>query len=228
MTPPRSRAFGPLTRRGLLAAGAGGLVAAGCGPARRTRYVQTDPPPAPAAPPAPPASLAPDPRRLLSAASFAAGVGSINDQEPLAPTGRWLPTASGIMVWVPQAVELVPGRAAELLVQVDAATSDPDTRLAADARLPAGSRVIALPGAFEVAGWGFPAWAVGLAGGPAWPNPPGDPLGPFSLVCWVSWRPTPSEPRLLPALRHEIRHLLTGDPMAGHVGGCCNAWMVSP
>lgn len=200
----------------------------GCGSKHRPAVL---PPPhvAPIEPPAPaPADPPPDSRRLLSAASYEAGVGSVNPQEPLAPTGRWLPTASGILVWVPQAVELVPGRAAELLAQVDATVTEPDTRLSPDARLPRGSRVIALPGAFEVAGSGFPVWAVGLAGGKAWPNPPGDPLGPFSFVCWVSWRPTQREPRLLPALAHEIRHLLTGDPQAGHPGGCCSRWSVEP
>lgn len=33
---------------------------------------------------------------------------------------------------------------------------------------------------------------------------------------YVAWRGSPREPVLLPALAHELRHMLTRDPLAGH------------
>lgn len=200
-----------------------GASTQGCKDAR-TRYVEVQSPAPPAPPPPAPVREVPA-TQLVSRHHADLGYGSVFSWEPHAPAGRWLPTNGGIMVWVPAAVEVVPGRAAELLLQVDATPPEPDTRLPAGARLPAGSRVIVLPGPFDVAtGSQLPLWAVGLAGGPVWE----EGGGRQSLACWVSWRPVPSERRLAPAYAHEARHLLTGDPMAGHPGGCCNAWMVGP
>lgn len=223
MTPLSSRALrSPVPRRAVLAAAAGGLVAAGCNHRDRRQaapYVVQPDPPTPAPPPPPVEAVQ---GQLVSTHTRVVGAGWSAEWEPHAPPGRWDRTPGGIHVWVPVAVDLVPGRAGQLLAEVDATEPEADTRIAPGTRLPPGTRVIPLPGPFWV---NDGTWASGVALTGAWWNAD---TRTASDVVFGAWRSNQSEPRLLPVLAHEWRHLLTGDAMAGHPGGCCSRWGVAP
>lgn len=122
--------------------------------------------------------------------------------EPGAPAPRVSTrTARGVQVDYPAWLDLHPALLAQALREVDTVTPEPDTRIDPALRgVPLGARVVVTDARF----WS-PSSPTGLAAG----EQRGD-------VLYVAWRPTDSGP-VLPALPHEVRHLLSGDPLAGHV-----------
>lgn len=123
--------------------------------------------------------------------------------EPGAPAPRRvLVTPEGVTLHVPAWVS---GSALDaLLVEVRDVVPEADPRIPSTARgVPAGTTLVVLdPGAYYA-----PGSPTLLATG-EWRAP---------STIYVAWRASQDGPRL-PALAHELRHLLTNDPDAGHGG----------
>lgn len=111
-------------------------------------------------------------------------------------------TPEGVQLFYPVWLDDHPARKAELLAELRDVVPEPDRRIPSDQRgVPAGVTVVVLdPGAYYA-----PYSPTRLASG-EWRAP---------STIYVAWRPTSSGP-LVPALPHELRHLLTGDAAAGH------------
>lgn len=109
--------------------------------------------------------------------------------------------SGGVRVLLPVWVRLHPGEEAAALAEVYSVTLEFDHRIDPALRgVPLSATVVVLdPGAYYA-----PYSPTGLASGEQWGS-----------ALYVAWRGTPSGVRL-PALAHELRHLLTGDPNAGH------------
>lgn len=107
----------------------------------------------------------------------------------------------GVRVLLPVWVRLHPGEEAAALAEVDSVVPEADPRIDPALRgVPLDVTVVVLdPGAY------FAHYSpTGLASGEQ-----------RGSTLYVAWRGAPSGVRL-PALAHELRHLLTGDPLAGH------------
>lgn len=111
-------------------------------------------------------------------------------------------TPEGVQLFYPVWLDHHPTRKAELLGELRIVVPEPDPRISSEARgVPPGTTVVVLdPGAYYA-----PYSPTRLASG-EWRAP---------STIYVCWRPTAEGP-LLPALPHELRHMLTGDPNAGH------------
>lgn len=233
MTPPRSsRAYAP-TRRGLLAAGVGGIAFAGCGSKHRPAvYPPLPPEPAPE-PPAPVAEWDP----------WAPGVGDqggrifdpSNAYEPPVPPGYWRFMSPRVRVWLPHFLTgfgyLIDGA----LREIETVTPDGDTRIDpawrgvdCDPHKPPVCVVVMDPYGYSLLNFGASPPSILVAGHQ---TRYADRRGENEWgVLYVAWRAKQLadaglETRLLPALAHELRHWLTGDPFAGHPGGCCSRWV---
>lgn len=111
-------------------------------------------------------------------------------------------TSEGVFLEYPVWLERWPEQRAALLEELRTVVPEADPRISADVRgVPPGITVIVLdPGAYYA-----PYSPTGLAAG-EW-------RAPSSI--YVAWRGT-QQGKVVPALSHELRHLLTGDPLAGH------------
>lgn len=111
-------------------------------------------------------------------------------------------TPEGVQLFYPVWLDHHPARKAELLEELRTVVPEPDPRISPTLRgVPPGTTVVVLdPGAYYA-----PYSPTRLASG-EWRAP---------STIYVCWRPTSQGP-LLPALPHELRHMLTGDPSAGH------------
>lgn len=111
-------------------------------------------------------------------------------------------TTDGVHLLYPVWLDHHPARKAELLEELRTVTPEADPRIPSDLRgVPAGTTVVVLdPGAYYA-----PYSPTRLASG-EWRAP---------STIYVCWRATGDGP-LVPALAHELRHMLTGDPNAGH------------
>lgn len=128
----------------------------------------------------------------------AGGVG-----EPGAPAPRRaITTPEGVIVHYPTWLDAHPGDRDAMLDELRDTAPEADPRIAPGARgVPAGATVVVLdPGPYHA-----PYSPTLLASG-EWRAP---------STIYVAWRGSPTGPRL-PALAHELRHLLTGDARAGH------------
>ncbi|MBX3465286.1 MAG: hypothetical protein KF878_00115 [Planctomycetes bacterium] len=110
-------------------------------------------------------------------------------------------TAEGVHVRYPAWLAAHPTDEAAMLDELRAVVPEADPRIAPGARgVPPGTTVVVLdPGAY------YAPYSPTLLAHGEW----------RSSTIYVAWRGTSSGPRL-PALAHELRHLLTGDPDAGH------------
>ena len=124
--------------------------------------------------------------------------GQLGDQAPHVG----MVTTSGVSVSYPVWLQGYPDHLAAMLDEIATVTPDADPRISPAHRgVPAGATVIVLdPGSYYQ-----PGSHTSLATGEWHP--------PLEIV--VAWRGTPQGVRL-PALPHELRHLLTQDPRAGH------------
>jgi len=111
---------------------------------------------------------------------------------PVIP-GSWQATPLGVRVFVPRWLDLAPALRTEVLAEIDAAA----VPLRIEVR-------IQDPGAYSF--WGS---STGLA------------LGHTDMHSYITaaWRTKGTYP-LLPALDHEMGHVLTQDRCAGHGAGC--------
>ncbi len=111
-------------------------------------------------------------------------------------------TPEGVQLFYPAWLDHHPERKGELLEELRSVVPEADPRIPGDARgVPAGTTVVVLdPGAYYA-----PYSPTRLASG--------EFRAPATI--YVCWRPTSQGP-LVPALPHELRHMLTGDPDAGH------------
>lgn len=123
-------------------------------------------------------------------------------EEPVRVEGRWVQSGRGVRVWAP--VWLSGALLAEALAEVDSCASQPDAQGRPGLLgVPVSYEVVIQdPGAFST-----PASPTGLARG----------MTDMSARIWVSFRMRPYETRpVLPALGHELLHVATNDPSAGH------------
>ena len=123
-------------------------------------------------------------------------------EEPVRVEGRWVSSGRGVRVWAP--VWLQGALLAEALAEVDSTASQPDAQGRPGLLgVPLGYEVIVQdPGAFST-----PASPTGLARG----------MTDMQSRIWVSFRMRPWEERpVLPALNHELLHVVTQDAGAGH------------
>jgi hypothetical protein len=123
--------------------------------------------------------------------------------EPGSPAPRVsVLTSEGVFLEYPVWLERWPDQQAVLLEELRTVVPEADPRIPSDVSgVPPGTTVIVLdPGAYYA-----PYSPTGLAAG-EW-------RAPSSI--YVAWRGT-QQGRVVPALAHELRHLLTGDPLAGH------------
>lgn len=125
--------------------------------------------------------------------------------EPGDPAPRvWTTTPEGVLlgypVWLDDAQHAA--HRAAMLAEVRDVVPEADPRIAPTVRgVPAGTTVVVLdPGSY------FAPYSPTLLAGGEWRAP---------STIYVAWRGGSSGPRL-PALAHELRHLLTQDPGAGH------------
>ncbi len=111
-------------------------------------------------------------------------------------------TPEGVQLIYPVWLDHHPTRKTELLEELRTVVPEADPRLSADVQgVPAGTTVIVLdPGAY------YAPYSPTLLASGEWRAP---------STIYVCWRPTAQGP-LVPALPHELRHMLTGDPNAGH------------
>jgi hypothetical protein len=127
----------------------------------------------------------------------------VSPAEPGTPSPRVSTTTTeGVFVEYPIWLERWPEQRASLLEELRSVVPEADARIPADVRgVPPGTTVIVLdPGAYYA-----PYSPTGLAAG-EFRSP---------ALIYVAWRGTSQGP-LVPALAHELRHMLTGDPDAGH------------
>lgn len=118
------------------------------------------------------------------------------------PSGRYVTSPRGVRVWAPD--WLRGSMLSEALAEVDDVEPEADSRIATGTRgVPVGVEVTIMdPGSFST-----PASASGLARGQT----------DMASSIVVSWRMQPWETRpLMPALAHEVRHLMSRDAQAGH------------
>lgn len=135
---------------------------------------------------------------VLTAALVAWGCGPDRKPDPPAPA---IVTPEGVtVVYTPfPRLDL-----AAALREIRYVVPDADPRIHQSVRgVPAGTLVEIRP-----APWPAPYSPTGWAAGEWWP------VVPRRIV--VAWRWNEADPRLLPALSHELRHMLTRDPLAGH------------
>lgn len=154
-------------------------------------------------------------------------------KEPWAPLGSWRSLSPRIRLWVPHWLKTP--TAGPLLDQaineVLTVVPEPDTRIPTHWRgvdpdpmaYPPVAVVIMDPIAFGVATDAAGLTSI-LAAGLQYDYSTAQERWHL-LYC--GWR-QPGGPIMLPVLPHELRHRLTGDPMSGHPGGCCNRWLVAP
>lgn len=124
-------------------------------------------------------------------------------REPGDPAPRVaMVTPEGVQLLYPVWLDHHPARKSELLEELRSVVPEADPRIAADVRgVPPGTTVIVLdPGAY------YAPYSPTLLASGEWRSP---------STIYVCWRPTADGP-LVPALPHELRHMLTGDPNAGH------------
>jgi hypothetical protein len=112
-------------------------------------------------------------------------------------------TPEGVSLFYPAWLDAYPQLKARVLDELRTTSPDADPRIASGVQgVPAGTTIIVLePGAY----WA-PYSPTHLATG-EWRAP---------STIYVAWTGDDDEGPLLPALSHELRHLLTGDPHAGH------------
>lgn len=131
------------------------------------------------------------------------GVVPAGAQEPGAPAPRvQVVTAEGVAVHYPVWLEAHPARLAEMFEEIRTVVPEADPRISSDVRgVPPGTLLIVLdPGAY------YAPYSPSLLASGEWRAP---------ATVYVAWRGG-STGKLLPALAHEMRHLLTQDPHAGH------------
>ncbi|MCW8141299.1 MAG: hypothetical protein KIT58_20545, partial [Planctomycetota bacterium] len=131
------------------------------------------------------------------------GAVPVGVQEPGQPAPRvQVVTAEGVTLHYPVWLESHPTRRAEMLEEIRTVVPEADPRIPADARgVPPGTTLIVMdPGAY------YAPYSPTLLASGEW-------RGPSTI--YVAWRGG-SSGKLLPALAHELRHLLTQDPNAGH------------
>lgn len=124
-----------------------------------------------------------------------------------ADPGSWRRTPRGVRVWVPSWLRLAPDLLDEALTQIDTQRPDHYGRdpriLASDVGVPLGVEVvIQSPGSFYTE-FSPTRLARGLT----------DMRSTIRVAWRVSWI---NERPLLPALGHELDHVVTGDPDIGH------------
>jgi hypothetical protein len=123
--------------------------------------------------------------------------------EPGSPAPRRsMTTPEGVLLSYPVWVDMHPTKKAEMLAEIRTVAPEPDTRIDSAYRgVPSGTTLVILdPGAYYA-----PYSPTGLAAG-EWRAP---------TTLYVAWRGGEAG-KLLPALNHELRHMLTSDPLAGH------------
>ncbi|MCO5168010.1 MAG: hypothetical protein M9894_16825 [Planctomycetes bacterium] len=131
------------------------------------------------------------------------GAVPVGAHEPGHPAPRvHVVTAEGVNLSYPVWLESHPTRRAEMLEEIRTVVPEADPRIPADVRgVPAGTTLIVMdPGAY------YAPYSPTLLASGEW-------RGPSTI--YVAWRGG-SSGKLLPALAHELRHLLTQDPHAGH------------
>lgn len=111
-------------------------------------------------------------------------------------------TPEGVMLEYPVWLDQYPDLKDELLTELRETAPNADPRIAVGVRgVPAGSTVIVLdPGAY------YAPYSPSLLASGEWRTP---------STIYLAWRPESNGP-VVPALAHELRHLLTQDPLAGH------------
>lgn len=122
--------------------------------------------------------------------------------EPGMPSPRlYVLTPEGVHLHYPVWLDAHPSRMADLLAYLRDVVPEADARIDPALRgVPAGTTVVVLdPGPYYA-----PYSPTGLASGEQ-----------RGSTLYVAWRSGQSGP-VVPALPHELRHLLTGDPNAGH------------
>lgn len=144
---------------------------------------------------------------LLLLGAVHAGCGPSTRYRPLPPrVGDQAPhyetrSPRGVRVLLPVWVRLHPGEEAAALDEVDSVTPEADPRIDPTLRgVPLSATVVIL----DPGGYYAPYSPTGLAAGEQ-----------RGATLYVAWRGAPTGVRL-PALPHELRHALTGDPLAGH------------
>lgn len=110
---------------------------------------------------------------------------------------------SGVNVWIPRWLDETPELKANAITEILTTKPESDARISEVlAGVPSGYTVyIQDPGAFSTSS-----------------SPTFLAVGQTDMIStmWLAWRSDASKTILLPALKHELRHVYTNDPMAGH------------